>query len=77
VAEAALDARAAVPRTEAARFPEGRGLHDGARALCAVGARLGSPKPAVLCPWDSERRKRTLAGLRRLARNATAAEPVF
>ena len=47
------------------------------RALCTVGARLGSPKPTVLCPWDSERRKRKLAGLRRLARNATAAEPVF
>jgi hypothetical protein len=31
----------------------------------------------VLCPWDSERRKRKLAGLRRLARSATAAEPVF
>ena len=47
------------------------------RALCAVGARLGSPKPTVLCPWDSERRKRRLAGLRRLAKYATAAEPVF
>ena len=47
------------------------------RALCAVGARLGSPKPTVLCPWDSERRKRKLAGLRRLARSATATEPVF
>jgi transposase len=31
------------------------------RALCAIGARLGSPKPS----------------LRRLARNATASEPVF
>lgn len=47
------------------------------RALCAVGARLGSPKPTVLCPWNAERRKRKLAGLRRLAKNATDDEPVF
>ncbi|HVP66484.1 MAG TPA: IS630 family transposase [Anaeromyxobacteraceae bacterium] len=47
------------------------------RALSAVGARLGAPKPTVLCPWNSERRKRKVAGLRRLARNATTREPVF
>jgi transposase len=47
------------------------------RALCAIGARLGMPKPTVACPWDSARRKRVLAALRRLARNATPAEPVF
>jgi transposase len=47
------------------------------RALCTIGARLGAPKPYVSCPWDSERRKRKLAGLRRLARGATDAEPVF
>ncbi|ABS27471.1 transposase [Anaeromyxobacter sp. Fw109-5] len=47
------------------------------RALCAIGARLGMPKPTVACPWDSARRKRVLARLRRLARTATAAEPVF
>jgi len=47
------------------------------RALWAVGARLGSPKPTVLCPWDSARRKRRLAGLRRLAKDATPREPVF
>ena len=47
------------------------------RALSAIGARLGMPKPTVACPWDSARRKRVLANLRRLARNATAAEPVF
>ena len=45
------------------------------RALSAIGARLGMPKPTVLCPWDSARRKRVLAKLRRLARNATEAEP--
>jgi transposase len=47
------------------------------RALCAIGARLRMPKPTVACPWDSARRKRVLAGLRRLARNASRAEPVF
>ena len=47
------------------------------RALCAVGARLGAPKPFVACPWNSLRRKRKIAALRRLARNATASEPVF
>jgi transposase len=47
------------------------------RALCAIGARLGAPKPYVSCPWDSERRKRKLASLRRLARSASVAEPVF
>jgi transposase len=47
------------------------------RALSAIGARLGMPKPTVLCPWDSARRKRVLAKLRRLAKNATEAEPVF
>lgn len=47
------------------------------RALTAVGARLASPKPVVLCPWDRSRRERKLASLRRLAANATADEPVF
>jgi len=47
------------------------------RALSAIGARLGMPKPTVACPWDSARRKRVLARLRRLARTATPAEPVF
>ena len=47
------------------------------RALSKLGARLGSPKPTVLCPWNSERRKRRVAALRRLAKTATAAEPVF
>lgn len=47
------------------------------RALSAVGARLGMPKPFVSCPWDSARRKRVLRDRRRLVRNATAEEPVF
>lgn len=47
------------------------------RALCTLGARLGMPKPIVLCPWKRRRRMRVLADLRRLARNATVEEPVF
>jgi transposase len=47
------------------------------RALSAVGARLGRPKPTVSCPWDSARRKRVVRELRRLARRATTEEPVF
>jgi transposase len=47
------------------------------RALAAVGARLASPKPIVLCPWNRKRRQQKLASLRRLAASATAAEPVF
>ena len=45
------------------------------RALYAIGARLGMPKPRVPCPWDSARRERVLARLRRLARNASRREP--
>jgi len=47
------------------------------RALSAIGARLKMPKPFVSCPWESGRRMRVLQGLRRLASNATTAEPVF
>ena len=47
------------------------------RALSAIGARLGMPKPTVLCPWDAARRKRVLAKLRHLAKYASKAEPVF
>jgi transposase len=47
------------------------------RALAAIGARLGRPKPIVLCPWRRERRLRRLRQLRRLAEGATAAEPVL
>ncbi len=47
------------------------------RALSAIGARLGMPKPTVSCPWDSARRERVLRDRRRLARRATADEPVF
>jgi transposase len=47
------------------------------RALCRIGARLGSPKPIVLCPWPRDRRLRVLAAIRRLERRASAQEPVL
>lgn len=47
------------------------------RALSSLGAKLSSPKPTVLCPWNRQRRLRVLAALRRLARHATLREPVF
>ena len=47
------------------------------RALSTIGARLGAPKPIVLCPWNRKRKERVLAGVRRLSKNATAEEPVF
>lgn len=47
------------------------------RALSVIGARLGSPKPIVLCPWPRQERERVLTRLRRLARRATPEEPVF
>ncbi len=46
------------------------------RALARLGARLGSPKPIVLCPWPRDQRLARLAELRRLEDRATAAEPV-
>jgi transposase len=47
------------------------------RALAAIGARLGLPKPVVLCPWPRDARLRRLAELRRLERRATRTEPVL
>jgi transposase len=47
------------------------------RALSRVGARLGTPKPIVLCPWRRERRLRVLAAIRRLEARASAEEPVL
>ena len=47
------------------------------RALAYVGARLGLPKPVVLCPWPRDARLRRLAQLRRLETRACAAEPVL
>lgn len=47
------------------------------RALSRIGARLGCPKPIVLCPWPRERRERVLAAIRRLEARASADEPVL
>lgn len=47
------------------------------RALSLLGARLGTPKPVVLCPWSRERRLRVLRQIKRLEANASAEEPVL
>jgi transposase len=47
------------------------------RALWQVGARLGTPKPIVLCPWPTARRERVLREIRRLEDRACAQEPVL
>lgn len=47
------------------------------RALASVGARLGMPKPIVLCPWPRDVRQRVLAAIRRLEGRASAMEPVL
>jgi transposase len=47
------------------------------RCLARIGARLGMPKPIVLCPWPRDARERKLAELRCMEARATAAEPVL
>jgi transposase len=47
------------------------------RALWHMGARLGTPKPIVLCPWPAARRERVLLAIHRLEARASAAEPVL
>jgi len=47
------------------------------RVLASVGARLGMPKPVVLCPWPADARKRKLAQIRRLEERAASDEPVL
>lgn len=47
------------------------------RVLAQVGARLGTPKPIVLCPWPRDARERSLAAIRRLEARASASEPVL
>ncbi len=47
------------------------------RALARIGARLGMPKPIVLCPWPRDARERRLAEIRRLEARASADEPVL
>jgi transposase len=47
------------------------------RVLARLGARLGVPKPVVLCPWKRDARERRLAKIRALELRASAAEPVL
>jgi transposase len=47
------------------------------RVLATIGARIGMPKPVVLCPWPRDARLRRLAEIRRLEARATASEPVL
>jgi len=47
------------------------------RALHALGARLGRPKPVVLCPWPRERRELVLQQIRVLEARASVDEPVL
>jgi|SRR5215813_6881022 len=47
------------------------------RALAHIGARLGMPRPVVLCPWPRDARRRVLAAIRRLEARASTDEPVL
>jgi transposase len=47
------------------------------RVLARLGARLGMPKPVVLCPWNRDAREARLAEIRALEERASAAEPVL
>ena len=47
------------------------------RVLACLGARLGMPKPVVLCPWKRDAREARLAELRALEVVASKTEPVL
>ncbi|WP_394838647.1 IS630 family transposase [Pendulispora rubella] len=47
------------------------------RALARLGARLGLPKPVVLCPWPRDARAAVLQQIRALEGRASAQEPVL
>ena len=47
------------------------------RALAHIGARLGVPKPIVLCPWPRDAREAVLRRIRALEARASADEPVL
>lgn len=47
------------------------------RALHQLGARLGMPKPIVLCPWPRARRELVLKQIRDLEARASVDEPVL
>lgn len=44
------------------------------RALHAIGARRGRPKPIVLCPWSKASKARRLAQIRRIIENLSPGE---
>jgi transposase len=47
------------------------------RVLARIGARLGMPKPVVLCPWKRDARETRLAEIRALEARASEREPVL
>jgi transposase len=47
------------------------------RVLARIGARLGSPKPVVLCPWPRRALESVLKRIRTLAERASRSEPVL
>ena len=47
------------------------------RVLARIGARLGTPKPVVLCPWPRDAREAVLKQSRQLAARASMREPVL
>ena len=47
------------------------------RALAKIGARLGTAKPVVSCPWKADKREARLAEIRALESSATSREPVL
>jgi transposase len=47
------------------------------RALAAIGAKLKSPRPVVICPWGVDRQDRRLRQIRKLVASASADEPVL
>jgi transposase len=47
------------------------------RALARLGARLGVPKPVVLCPWPRDAREAVLRRIRALESRACVDEPVL
>ena len=47
------------------------------RTLAAIGARLGTPKPIVACPWKRDAREARLHEIRELEAVATQEEPVL
>jgi len=47
------------------------------RALARIGARLGTPKPVVACPWKRDARDARLREIKALEAAASAAQPVL